>query len=161
MIPLQPNRDSFTLQSRTAPVREPLRLMGLGHPEAKQVRTWRRSGPGPQDTASDSQTQPFVSARADDRTLYRGFSPRVSGLPVGQSCLKGQTEPPWGAFGLQYLGNVRLLCMGLGEQSLSDALHATTVTMRQRKLPHGGGNPLFLNLSFNLMKDMRRRENYA
>lgn len=135
-IPLQPTRDSFTLQSRTAPVREPLQPSGHN----TRRRNWcERAGVrdhGPQDTGSASQTQPFVSARVAAGRLCQGdLAPGFPAHPQRQSCPRVQTEPPWGALGLHDLGNWRLLCKGLAEQSLRDALHATTATMWHPRCP--------------------------
>lgn len=90
MCALQSARDSRNLQSRTAPVREPFGLTGLGLPEANQVRTWRRSGPGPQYTGHPLRYQRLVPEIAAG-TLYEGFSPSVSGPPEAQSCVGVQT----------------------------------------------------------------------
>lgn len=91
-IPLQPTRDSSTVQSRTAPAREPLRPTGLRHPEAKQVRTVSAFGTrAPRYRASLPNTTFHIAPEMPPGHFTWVSAPRFPAHPQRQSCPRVQT----------------------------------------------------------------------
>lgn len=162
-IPLQPTRDSISVQSRTAPV------ISGSRPGFRGVSAPGGSHTGAKVTAFGTRIvlySPFPatatsSARVAAGSLCQGdLAPGFPAHPQRQSCPRVQTEPPWGLSQVALLGNRRLLRKGLAEQSSRDALQATTATMRLCKKPHGGGNPQFrIFQSFESLRLLKAQAN--
>lgn len=106
-IPLQPTRDSFILQSRTAPVEGAAPAIGVSatvgvtgaNDEAFGTTAHKIQRPRPKHNLS-------VSTRDAARPLYPGFSPGVSG-PLRKVCRPAaavENEPRWGPFGVTIFG---------------------------------------------------------
>lgn len=141
---LQSPRDS--LQCRTAPV-----LAGAvcGYrPLQGRRKPNRCERDGVRDQGFSIQPQPqtsTLSARDSGGDTLRGFQP-LGFRPgvVRQSCRRTANRATVGTSrGSGVLCNLSLSRMGLAEQSLSDALQATTTGLRHRQMPYRGGNPHF------------------